>query len=161
MKKFYWMPICGLVLALGLGSCSADDEELTNQTGQQTTLIPSFSLLSYSQSESVPVLKDGSNSEGRDEKLVCKILQGGKLMLSHKNVVFDEATRIQMETTLVGNRLYVTESGAYGQSGDYGYYTLVATVGTLQDGDYTIIVKRNNNVRAEFRMTYDSSKAKQ
>lgn len=161
MKKFNWMPICGLAMALCLGSCSADDEEMASQLGQQTMVTPSFSLLSYSQSESTPVLKDGSNSEGMDEKLVCKILKGGKLMLTHRNVVFDDATSVRLDATLVGNQLYVTESGAYGQSGDYGYYTLTATVGTLKDGDYTIVVKRNNNVRAEFKMTYDSSKAKQ
>jgi len=124
MKKFYWMPICGLAMALCLGSCSADDEEMASQLGQQTMVTPSFSLLSYSQSESTPVLKDGSNSEGMDEKMVCKILKGGKLMLTHKNVVFDEATSVRLEATLVGNHLYVTESGAYGQSGDYGYYVM-------------------------------------
>ena len=45
-------------------------------------------------------------------------------------------------------------------SGNYGYYTLNTTVGTLKDGNYTIVVMRNQNVRAEFQMSYDSSKAK-
>lgn len=160
MKKFYWMPIWGLAMALGLGSCSADDEEMVSLLEQQTTVTSSFSLLSYSQSECTPVLKDGSNSEGMDEKLVCKILSDGRLLLTHKNVVFDDGTDIKLETSLVGNQLCVSESGVYGQSGIYAYYTLTATVGILMDGDYTIVVKRNGNLRAEFKMTYDSSKAK-
>lgn len=162
MRKINWMPVLGLAMALGLGSCSASDDELGGSAlGEQTmTTNHSFSLLDYSQSESTPVLQDGSNSEDKDEKLTCKILPDGKLMMTHKNVVFDDATTIRLETTLTGNRLYVTEMGEYGQSGNYGYYTIVATVGTLKDGDYTIIVKRNNNVRAEFKMTYDSSKVR-
>lgn len=161
MKKSFWMPVVGLAMALGLVSCSADDELGGNALGQQTvTTTPSFSMLSYSQSESTPILQDGSNSEGMDEKLVCKILPGGKLMLTHKNVVFDDATSVKMEVNLQGKVLYVTEKGSYGQTGNYAYYTLVATVGTIPDGDYSIIVKRNDNVRAEFKMTYDSSKAK-
>lgn len=103
---------------------------------------------------------DGSNSAEMEEKLVCKILPGGKLMLTHKNVVFDDAVSIKMETTLVGNKLIVTENADYGVSGNYGYYTLNTTVGTLKDGNYTIVVMRNQNVRAEFQMSYDSSKAK-
>jgi len=50
-------------MALCLGSCSADDEEMASQLGQQTMVTPSFSLLSYSQSESTPVLKDGRDIE--------------------------------------------------------------------------------------------------
>lgn len=163
MNRFYGMPVVGLAMALCLVSCSASDDELGGSSlGEQTmTTTPSFSMLSYSQSESTPILQDGSNSEGKDEKLVCKILPGGKLMLTHKNVVFDDAVPVKMEVNLQGNCLYVTEMGEYGQSGNYGYYTLVATVGTLKDGDYSIIVRRNSNVRAEFKMTYDSSKAKQ
>lgn len=162
MRKFYWMPIFGLAMALGLGSCSASDDELGGSTlGEQTvTTAPSFSLLNYSQSVSTPISPDGDNSEDMDEKLTCKILPNGKLMMTHKNVVFDNATAIRLETVLMGNRLYVTEIGEYGKSGNYAYYTLVATVGTLKDGDYTIIVRRNGNVRAEFKITYDSSKAK-
>ena len=163
MNRFYWMPVVGLAMALSLGSCSASDDELGGSSlGEQTmATTPSFSMLSYSQSESTPILQDGSNSEGMDEKLVCKILSGGKLMLTHKNVVFDDAVPVKMEVNLQGNCLYVTEMGEYGLSGNYGYYTLVATIGTLRDGDYSIIVRRNSNVRAEFKMTYDSSKAKQ
>lgn len=163
MNRFCWMPVVGLAMALSLGSCSASDDELGGSSlGEQTvTTTPSFSMQSYSQSESTPILQDGSNSEGMDEKLVCKILPGGKLMLTHKNVVFDDAVAVKMNVELQGNCLYVTEIGEYGQSGNYGYYTLVATVGTLKDGDYSIIVRRNSNVRAEFKMTYDSSKAKQ
>ena len=160
MRKINWMPVLGLAFALGLGSCSASDDELGGSTLGEQTMSPSFSLLNYSQSESTPISQNGGNREGMDEKLTCKILPNGKLMMTHKNVVFDDATAIRIETTLKGNRLYVTEMGEYGQSGNYGYYTLVATVGTLKDGDYTIIVRRNNNVRAEFKMTYDSSKVR-
>lgn len=81
-------------------------------------------------------------------------------MLTHKNVVFDDAVSIKMETTLVGNKLIVTENADYGVSGNYGYYTLNTTVGMLKDGNYTIVVMRNQNVRAEFQMAYDSSKVK-
>lgn len=160
MRKINWMPVFGLAMALGLGSCNASDDELGGSALGEQTMTPSFSLLTYSQSESTPISKDGGNREEMDEKLTCKILPNGKLMMTHKNVVFDDATTIRLEIALKGNRLYVTESGEYGKSGNYGYYTLVATVGTLKDGDYTIIVRRNNNVRAEFKMTYDSSIAK-
>lgn len=71
MNRFYWMPVVGLAMALGLGSCSASDDELGGSSlGEQTmTTTPSFSMQSYSQSESTPILQDGSNSEGMDEKL--------------------------------------------------------------------------------------------
>lgn len=131
-----------------------------NAWSSTTTFMPTFSMLSYTQSASTPILQDGSNSAEMEEKLVCKILPGGKLMLTHKNVVFDDAVSIKMETTLVGNKLVITENADYGVSGNYGYYTLSTTVGTLKDGNYTIVVMRNQNVRAEFQMSYDSSKAK-
>ncbi len=157
MKKFFVLPIASIVLALGLVGCSASDDELTELGSGQ---IAAFSLLSYSKSEGIRILQDGSNSQGMDETLTCKILQNGRLLLMHKNVVFDEDADIKLETALVGNKLLVTEMGSYGQSGIYAYYTLTATVGKMTDGDYTIVVKRNANVRAEFKMTYDSSKAK-
>ena len=162
MRKFSMMPILVLAMALGFVSCSASDDGVNDgMLGQQTTtFMPSFSMLSYSQSASTPILQDGSNSAEMEEKLVCKILPGGKLMLTHKNVVFDDAVSIKMETTLVGNKLIFTENADYGVSGNYGYYTLNTTVGTLKDGNYTIVVMRNQNVRAEFQMSYDSSKAK-
>ena len=105
MNRFYWMPVVGLAMALSLGSCSASDDELGGSSlGEQTmTTTPSFSMLSYSQSESTPILQDGSNSEGMEEKLVCKILPGGKLMLTHKNVVFDDAVPVKMEVNLQGS----------------------------------------------------------
>lgn len=103
--------------------------------------------------------QESNQNEDNNEKLVCKVLSGGKLMLTHKNVIFDQGTDIKFSTELVGNKLIITETGNYGKSGQYGYYTLVAKVGTVKDGDYVIVVKRNDHVREEFKMSYDSSKA--
>ncbi len=160
MKKLFTMLMVCLT-ACALSSCSASDDESLGLSAQSLSGAASFALLHYSQSASTPVPKDGSkSSDDMDEKLLCKVLKNGQLLLTHKNVVFDDATTIQLATTLQGNQLTVTESGAYGDSGNYGYYTLTATVGRLADGDYTIVVKRNDNVRAVFSMNYDSSKAK-
>ncbi len=101
---------------------------------------------------------DNSRSTN-DEKLSCKILPGGKLWISHKNVVFDNGADIKMSAKLDGNKLIINETGSYGEAAGYGYYTLIATVGKMTDGDYAIVVKRNGFVRAEFRLTYDSSQA--
>lgn len=158
MKKVSLIIFAG-IMAAGLASCSASDDELTGITSRSEVAAPTFSLLSYSQSESTPVPTD-TTTTAQDEKLVCKVLRNGQLQLTHKNVVFDDATNIQLETSLDGKQLTIVESGSYGHSGNYSYYTLTATVGTLLDGDYTIVVKRNDNVRAMFKMTYDSSKAK-
>ena len=60
---------------------------------------------------------------------------------------------------MVGKKLIITETGDYGKSGQYGYYTLVAKVGTVKDGDYVVVVMRNNHAREEFKFKYDSSRA--
>lgn len=159
MKKFLNVVIVAL-LALGFASCSSSDDDVLSISTEKSSVVSSFSLLDYQQSETMAVAQDGSNAEGMDEKLVCKILKGGQLQLTHKNVVFDDGTNITLKASLQGKQLIVMENGAYGDSGNYGYYTLTATVGSLADGDYTIVVKRNDNIRATFQMTYDSSKAK-
>ena len=158
MKKVYCILFASM-MAVAFTGCSASDDEVTGVTARSETATPSFSLLNYSQSESSPVPTD-TTTTAQDEKLVCKVLKNGQLQLTHKNVIFDDATNIKLETSLQGKQLTIVESGSYGHSGNYGYYTLTATVGTLLDGDYTIVVKRNDNVRAMFQMTYDSSKAK-
>lgn len=80
--------------------------------------------------------------------------------MTHKNVIFDEGTKIKFDSQLVGNKIIITETGDYGKFGKYGYYTLVAKVGIVKDGDYVIVVKRNDHTREEFNMHYDSTKAK-
>lgn len=80
-------------------------------------------------------------------------------MLTHKNVIFDQGTNIKFATQLVGKKLIITETGDYGKSGQYGYYTLVAKVGTVKDGDYVVVVMRNDHAREEFKLKYDSSLA--
>lgn len=162
MKQFIIAPLVSIVMLLGLVSCSASDDDFTQQMGAQTTSVETstFSLLDFSNTRGAKIESDGSNSQGMDEKLTCKILPEGKLMLTHKNVVFDEGIDIKVDVQLVGNQLIVNETGAYGESGEYGYYTLEATVGTMKDGDYTVVIKRNNRLREAFNITYDSSKAK-
>ena len=88
------------------------------------------------------------------------MVTGGQLQMTHKNVIFDEGTNIKFDSQLVGNKIIITETGDYGKSGKYGYFTLVAKVGIVKDGDYVIVVKRNDHTREEFNMHYDSSKAK-
>lgn len=158
MKKFIMLAIATMMMAVGFTSCSASDDEILSVSSQVSA--SEFALINYTKSESTPVAQDGTKNADMNEKLVCKVLPGGKLMLTHKNVIFDDGTDIKITTALVGNKLIVTETGDYGKSGNYGYYTLTATVGTMKDGNYVIVVKRNDHVREEFNMTYDSSKAK-
>lgn len=153
------MAIATMMLAVGFTSCSASDDEMSDMISSSTTQSD-YSLISYTMSAGSAVGQESNQSADNQEKLVCKVLSGGKLMLTHKNVIFDQGTDIKFSTELVGNKLIITETGNYGKSGKYGYYTLVAKVGTVKDGDYVIVVKRNDHVREEFKMTYDSSKAK-
>lgn len=160
MKKVLMMAIATM-MAVGMTSCSASGDDFSdNLAASSASSSSEFSLLSYSKSVGTPISGDDTQSAEMTEKLVCKVLAGGELKLTHKNVIFDENTDIKFSTELVGNKLIVSETGNYGKSGKYGYYTLVATVGKIKDGDYVVVVKRNNHVREEFKMTYDSSKAK-
>ena len=68
-------------------------------------------------------------------------------------------SKAENDEQLVGKKLIITETGDYGKSGQYGYYTLVAKVGTVKDGDYVVVVMRNNHAREEFKLKYDSSRA--
>lgn len=161
MKKVLMMAIATMMMAVGMTSCSASGDDFSdNLAASSASSSSEFSLLSYSKLVGTPISGDNTQSAVMTEKLVCKVLAGGELKLTHKNVIFDENTDIKFSTELVGNKLIVSETGNYGKSGKYGYYTLVATVGKIKDGDYVIVVKRNNHVREEFKMTYDSSKAK-
>lgn len=157
MKKLVLWSLISMLMTLSFTACSSasDDTEFVQTTAKSA----SFSLLSFTQSQSQQITSDESTRSGMDEKLSCKVLADGKLQLTHKNVVFDMNSAIQMSARLEGNKIVVSETGAYGESNAYGYYTLVATVGSLNNGDYTIVMMRNGNVRAEFRFTYDSSKA--
>ena len=148
------MAIATMMMAVGMTSCSASGDDFSDNLAASSASSSEFSLLSYSKSVGTPISGDDSQSAEMTEKLVCKVLAGGELKLTHKNVIFDENTDIKFSTELVGNKLIVSETG------NYGYYTLVATVGKIKDGDYVVVVKRNNHVREEFKMTYDSSKAK-
>lgn len=151
------MAMATMMLTVGFTSCTASDDEMNGTITSSS--VSDFSLISFTKSASTPVGEDSNASADMNEKLVCKVLAGDKLMITHKNVIFDESTDIRFSTELVGNKLIITETGDYGKSGKYGYYTLVATVGKVKDGDYVIVVKRNDHVREEFKYTYDSSKA--
>lgn len=157
MKKVLMMAVATMMMALGLTSCSASDDDMSDMINNASK--SEFSLLSYTMSTGSTVAEQDYYDASKDEKLVCKVLPGGQLMLTHKNVIFDEGTNIKFTTELAGNKIIITETGDYGKSGKYGYYTLVAKVGTVKDGDYVIVVKRNDHVREQFKMTYDSSKA--
>jgi len=161
MKKVLMMVIATM-MTVGLVSCSASDDDFGGDTTSSRANIVSgtgFSLLSYSMTAGSAVSEESNGNAENSEKLVCKILPGGQLMLTHKNVIFDEGTNIKFATELVGNKIIITETGDYGKSGKYGYFTLVAKVGTVEDGDYVIVVKRNDHAREEFNIRYDSSKA--
>lgn len=162
MKQFFGTVIA-CMMTLGLVSCSAADDDLTGDITTRVNTVTTgsnFSLLSYSQTTGAEVNETSNINGENNEKLVCKVLFGGQLQLTHKNVIFDEGTKIKFDSQLVGNKIIITETGDYGKSGKYGYYTLVAKVGIVKDGDYVIVVKRNDHTREEFNMHYDSSKAK-
>ena len=150
MKNVFKIVITYMI-ALLLVNCYVTDDYTVNSN---------FSLLSYSQI-TVAQINDTSNiNRENNEKLICKILTGGQLQLTHKNVIFDEGTNIKFDTQLIGNKIIITETGDYCKSGKYAYYILVAKVGVIKDGDYIIVVKRNDHIRQEFKFHYDSSKAK-
>ena len=143
MKKYFMMVIAMTMMTIGFVSCSASDDEMGETVSRVTTDESGFSLLSYSMTAGSAVSEE-SNSQ---------------LMLTHKNVIFDQGTNIKFATQLVGKKLIITETGDYGKSGQYGYYTLVAKVGTVKDGDYVVVVMRNDHAREEFKLKYDSSRA--
>lgn len=159
MKKYFMMVIAMTMMTIGFVSCSASDDEMGETVSRVTTDESGFSLLSYSMTAGSAVSEESNSKAENDEKLVCKVLPGGQLMLTHKNVIFDQGTNIKFATQLVGKKLIITETGDYGKSGQYGYYTLVAKVGTVKDGDYVVVVMRNNHAREEFKLKYDSSRA--
>ena len=56
-------------------------------------------------------VSEASNSNAENnEKLVCKILPAGQLMLTHKNVISDEGTNVKFATQLVGNNILVLQN---------------------------------------------------
>ena len=128
------MVIAMTMMTIGFVSCSASDDEMGETVSRVTTNESGFSLLSYSMTAGSAVSEESNSKAENDEKLVCKVLPGGQLMLTHKNVIFDQGTNIKFATQLVGKKLIITETGDYGKSGQYGYYTLVAKVGTVKDG---------------------------
>ena len=144
MKKILMTVIAMTMMTIGFVSCSASDDELGEAVSQATISKDKsdFSLLSYTMTAGSAVSEASNSNAENNEKLVCKILPAGQLMLTHKNVIFDEGTNVKFATKLVGNKLIITETGDYGKSGQYGYYTLVAKVGIVKDGDYVIVVKR-------------------
>ena len=150
MKNVFKIVITYMI-ALLLVNCYVADDYTVNSN---------YSLLSYSQT-TVDQVNDTSNiNRENNEKLICKILTGGQLQLTHKNVIFDEGTNIKFDSQLIGNKIIISETGDFGKSGKYAYYILVAKVGVIKDGDYIIVVKRNDHIRQEFKFHYDSSKAK-
>lgn len=133
MKKGLMMAIATMMMAVGMTSCSASGDDFSdNLAASSASSSSEFSLLSYSKLVGTPISGDDTQSAEMTEKLVCKVLAGGELKLTHKNVIFDENTDIKFSTELVGNKLIVSETGNYGKSGKYGYYTLVATVGKIR-----------------------------
>ncbi len=155
MKKVLMMVIAMVMMAIGMASCSASADEI-GTTVTRAALESEFALLDCTITAGASV---GESAGGSEEKLVCKVLPGGQLMITHKNTIFDEGANVKFTAQLDGNRLVISETGNYGKSGNYGYYTVAAKVGKLQDGDYVMVVKRNDHVREEFKLTYDSSKA--
>lgn len=100
MKKFFGMVIT-CMMALGLVSCSAADDDLTGDTttcGNTVASKSNFSLLSYSQTTGAEVNETSNINGENNEKLVCKVLSGGQLQLTHKNVIFDEGTNIKFDS---------------------------------------------------------------
>lgn len=155
MKKILMMSIAMIMMAIGMVSCSASSDEVS-ETITRAAAETEFSLLDCKITAGAAV---NGTASGNEEKLVCKVLPGGEMQITHKNTVFDEGANVSFSAKLEGNKLVISETGEYGKSGNYGYYTVAAKVGKLQDGDYVMVVKRNDHVREEFKLTYDSSKA--
>ena len=120
MKKVLMMAMATMMMAVGMTSCSASGDDFSDNLAASSASSSEFSLLSYSKLVGTPISGDDTQSAEMTEKLVCKVLAGGELKLTHKNVIFDENTDIKFSTELVGNKLIVSETGNYGKSGKYG-----------------------------------------
>lgn len=146
-----------LTLLLLFIKCSPlDDSQIDEQNATKKMFNKTeFSLIDYSVIESKSV-----NDTICDEKLLCKIAKDSNLIITHKNVVFDSLTNINVSAELNDNDIIITEKGNYGKSKKYCYYTISATIGQLEDNDYVVIIKRNDYSRGMFRINYDVSKAK-
>lgn len=98
------MVIAMTMMTIGFVSCSASDDEMGETVSRVTTDESGFSLLSYSMTAGSAVSEESNSKAENDEKLVCKVLPGGQLMLTHKNVIFDQGTNIKFATQLVGKK---------------------------------------------------------
>lgn len=122
-----------------------DDGGYTNNSKR------SYSLVGYSIEEG-DVITDTTKTI--DERLICGIDSNECFVIMHKNVVFDSFANIKVSVVFQGNNIIVTEYGNYGESGIYKLYIVKINVGALNNGDYTLIVKRNNNIRGVFPIKY-------
>ena len=91
---------------------SASDDELGEAVSQATISKDKsdFSLLSYTMTAGSAVSEASNSNAENNEKLVCKILPAGQLMLTHKNVISDEGTNVKFATQLVGNNILVLQN---------------------------------------------------
>lgn len=146
-----------LTLLLLFIKCSPlDDSQIDEQNATKRMINKTeFSLINYSVIEGKSV-----NDTICDERLLCKITKDSNLIITHKNVVFDSLTDINVSAELDNNDIIITEKGNYGKSKKYCYYTIYATIGQLEDNDYVVIIKRNDYSRGMFRINYDVSKTK-
>ena len=91
-----------------------------------------------------------------NEKLLCKVDSSKMLIVTHKNVIFDASSNVKVAAAVTNGNIVINEEGCYGKSGIYQFYTIKCNIGVVEDGDYVIIVKRNNNIRGMFPIKIDN-----
>lgn len=151
MRKpyFFFLGMMINFICFALVSCDKTNDERTY----------SSSLIRFTQQE-LCYTKCKNCGDDSEEKLICKILTNGRLKVTHKNVYFDSFSVIDGSVTIENKTIILTENGKYGISGNYSRYELIAIIGGLSDGTYTLIVKRNGTARGVFTIIYESYKAK-
>lgn len=95
MKKILMTVIAMTMMTIGFVSCSASDDELGEAVSQATISKDKsdFSLLSYTMTAGSAVSEASNSNAENNEKLVCKILPAGQLMLKK----IEKQTGIKLE----------------------------------------------------------------
>lgn len=157
MKKniILWMGAV-LMLAVGMGSCSKDDEE---------TIEPAnFHVRNFANSGckmSLDAREMTRTTYAIDECIEYKAMKGGYLSIKHVNAVFNcEPGELKMQATLEGNVIKILETEEQSLANCICPYDLYCEVGPLSEGNYNIVIYKGSYQEggeyANFNISYKS-----